>query len=173
MKPMIKAEPALHEPPLIRSCWDGESLSLSCEIAYVDSDLATSTTALSQVLDHQFGIHPRGYVLTGSSFSMALDSRKRVIDWDILMTPTQWIDCTLPYAEAPRSILTFSADFDSNNRAGMEEPRIYYEPTNGTLYLSWLTAAAWYAIDEKLAFGATEDGYLAQIRLDGFFIDNR
>lgn len=144
-----------------------------CEIAYIDSDPVPSTTALSQTLDCQFGIHPRGYVLTGSSFSMALDSRKRVIDWDILANPAQWIDCTFPYVEAPLSALAFSAGFDSNNRAGMEEPRIYYERTHGTLYLSWLTAAAWYAINEKLAFGATEDGYLAQIRLNGLFIDTR
>ncbi|MDR5779266.1 hypothetical protein QCE63_07455 [Caballeronia sp. LZ065] len=173
MNPMIRVKPALHEPPLVKSYWDVNAFSLLCEIAYGDGEPTTDTGTLSQALDRQFSIHPRGYVLTASSFSMALDSRKRVIDWDVLTNPAQWIDCTFPHVEAPLSILTFSADFDSNNRAGMEEPTIYYERTNGTLYLSWSPAASWYAIDKELAFGATEDGYLAQIRLDGFSIDSR
>ncbi|MDR5813192.1 hypothetical protein QCE62_06245 [Caballeronia sp. LZ033] len=174
MNLMIKEEPAPHEPPLVKSYWDVNACSLMCEITYGDGEPTTDTGTLSQALDCQFSIHSRGYVLTGSSFSMALDSRKRVIDWDILANPAQWIDCTFPYVEAPLSVLTFSTDVDSNNRAGgIEEPRIYYERTNGTLYLSWFTAASWYAINEKLAFGATEDGYLAQIRLDGFYIDSR
>jgi hypothetical protein len=171
MKPKVIAEPATGDLPSVSVNWDADEYSLTCSIAYSDRETSMEVKTLSRVLDRQFNICPRGYVMTGGSFSMALDTQLRAEDLDIFTNPAQWIDCSFPYVDAPVSKLTFCADFDSNNRAGgIGEPTIYYECTKGTLYLAWSAASAWHAVGVPLAFGVTQDGYLAQIRVDGVFI---
>ncbi|WP_231337422.1 hypothetical protein [Paraburkholderia sprentiae] len=65
-------------------------------------------------------------------------------------------------------------EFDEHGHAeDMGTPVVFYEPRQGTLYLSWGAACHWYAIAPALAFGVADDNRLAQIRLHGLTLAPR
>jgi hypothetical protein len=133
--------------------------------------LEETRKTLRDEIDRQFNIVAPTYLITGDMFSMALDSLKRIKDWDIRINPARWSDYTLPFADAMPATPIVDAVFDANGRAGgVGAPDIYYQTQRGTLYLSWGEASIWYALAPSLAFGVTSDNRLAQIRLDGLYI---
>ena len=152
--------------------WDEEGSSVSCELKYsIPPVNEECNRTLREKIDQQFNIKPQNYLITGGMFSMALDSQKRVKDWDIYTNPAQWTEYTLPYAETLPATLIIEAEFDKNGHTeDIGEPEIYYEPQRGTLYLIWDDVSVWYAIAPCLAIGVTKRNHLAQIRLDGLFV---
>ena len=171
MKPTIAVDSVRVAIPRITAHWDNEGSTLSCEIDY---GVEASEATLSASLDRAFNIVQRDYILTGGTFSMALDPQKRLKDWDIFTNPAQWIECAFPFIEATSGTPHLDAAFDENRRAeSMGAPRIFYEPHRGTVYLAWDEAGAWHAVGPTLALGVTSDQHLAQIRLDGVFISKK
>ncbi|SIT47442.1 conserved hypothetical protein [Paraburkholderia piptadeniae] len=156
--------------PCVSAHWDAESSTVSCDIEYAAAPEENRTT-LRDEIDRQFNITAPTYFITGGMFSMALDSQKRIKDWDIYTNPARWTEYTLPFADATPATPIIDTVFDRNGRAeDMGEPDTYYEPLRGTLYLSWSEATAWYAVAPSLALGVMSDDTLAQIRLDGLFV---
>jgi len=168
---IVRVEPP-DNSPLVRANWDADSLTVSCDIEYTSAPFSDEgRMTLSTELDKQFGIAPPNFVLTGGTFSMALDSRKRIVDWDIFTNPTRWSERPLHFAEATSATLHIDAAFDENGHGDdMGEPEVIYEPRRGTLYLSWGDAIHWYSIGSSLALGVTGENHLAQIRLDGLHV---
>jgi hypothetical protein len=170
--PKIIADPAPLTLPTVSMSWDDAGSSLACAVSYVETqESIAENSVLSRQLDRQFNIRTPVYILTGGTFSMALDAQMRIKDWDIYSNPEQWIDCALPSIDAPLCTLKFSADFDLNHRASiMGDPTIRFDRARGAVDLFWSAAATWHGVGETLAFGETAEGVLAQIRLEGLHI---
>jgi hypothetical protein len=159
--------------PRVSVRWDGESATLSCRVDHsavcVEEE---SHKTLRDEIDQHFGIVPPSYVVTGGMFSLALDSQKRITNWDICSNPMRWSPYTLPLAPARPATPLVEADFDKNGHADdIGEPEIYYDAQHGTIYLSWGQVSSWHAVAQTLAIGVTEDNRLAQIRLEGVRIE--
>ncbi|GJH21610.1 hypothetical protein CBA19CS22_33730 [Caballeronia novacaledonica] len=175
MKPSIVIDVAHTDLPCVTTHWDDEGSTLSCEVDYsVAHGAKAEPDTLSDRLNRDFNIVARNYVLTGGTFSLVLDSQKRIKDWDIFTMPAQWIDCAFPFIEAAPGIPHLHASFDENRHAEtLGVPEIFYEPNRGTLYLSWAEAITWHAIGAALALGVSSDSRMAQLRLDGVLIPKR
>jgi hypothetical protein len=150
--------------------WDREGSTVSCTVEYMPAS-APGVPTLSEKLDQRFSIGKPVYILTGGSFSMSLDSQKRIKDWDLYTNPVRWSRCALPFAEAIPATVHIDAAFDENGRSDdMGEPDIFYEPQRGALYLSWAESSIWYAVAPGLALGVTEERHFAQLRVDGLSV---
>jgi len=153
--------------------WDEDGHSIICKLDYeVQSAHQELNPDLSQVIDEQFNIRSQEYVINAGMLSMLFDSEKRIKAFDFYTNPKQWAVCSIPFVEAVPRTLRIDAFFDKNGQSeSMSEPATLYEPQRGTLYLSWAEASTWYALAPSLAFGVTNDNRLAQIRLDGLYIE--
>jgi hypothetical protein len=158
--------------PTANVCWDEDGHSVICKIDYAVRSLhEKSNPDLSQIIDEQFNIRSQEYVINAGTLSMLFDSEKRVKAFDFYTNPKQWVVCSIPFVEAVPRTMRIDALFDKNGQGeSMAEPAALYEPRRGTLYLSWGEASIWYALAPSLAFGVTNDNQLAQIRLDGLYI---
>jgi hypothetical protein len=123
------------------------------------------------LIDERLNIRTREYVINAGMLSMLFDSEKRLEAFDFYTNPKQWTVCSIAFVEAVPRTVQIDAVFDINGQGeSLAEPATLYEPRRGTLYLSWGEASIWYALAPCLAFGVTNDNRLAQIRLDGLYI---
>ncbi|WP_156966944.1 hypothetical protein [Paraburkholderia ferrariae] len=146
--------------------WDGRGNSIMCHVRYIAAS-PPKTPALSENLDRQFNIAEQNYILAGGFFSMALDPQKRIVDWSIYTNPNRWIRGKRDFEDTVPATAHIDADFDENGRAYLEEPTEFYEPIRGVFYLSWAESSTWYEIAPGVALGVTNEGLLAQLRIDG------
>jgi hypothetical protein len=156
--------------------WDEESFTVSCEVNY--SRLPSPPepqNSLSDLLDARFSIGAPSYVLTAGTVSMLLDQHRRLARLDFYTNPERWTvrvsePLALPTDRSPH----IETEFDEHGHAeDMGAPVVFYEPRQGTLYLSWGPVSHWYGIAPALAIGVADDERLTQIRLHGLTIPPR
>ncbi|MGF6807981.1 hypothetical protein OKW30_003107 [Paraburkholderia sp. Clong3] len=149
--------------------WDEQSSTLTCEVKYPPLPSPPEPqNNLSDLLDARFRIGAPSCVLTAGTLSMLVDQHRRLIGLDFYTNPERWTVRTSELADPTDETPHIESEFDAHGHAhDMGAPEVFYEPRDGTLYLSWGTVSHWYGIASALAIGVDEDKRLTQIRLRG------
>ncbi|EEA01957.1 hypothetical protein BH160DRAFT_2758 [Burkholderia sp. H160] len=154
--------------------WDEESSTVFCEVNYSPSP-PEPQNSLSDSLDARFGIGAPSYVLTAGTLSMLLDRHRRLAGLDFYTNPERWtVRTSEPLAAPTDGTPHIETEFDEHGHAeDIGSPVVLYEPSHGTLYLSWGPVSHWYGIAPALAIGVADDNRLTQVRLHGLTIPPR
>lgn len=102
---------------------------------------------------------------------MLVDQHHRITGLDFYTNPERWTVRTSELADPSDEIPHIESEFDAHGHADdMGAPEVFYEPRDGTLYLSWGNVSHWYGIGPTLAIGIDDEHRLTQIRLHGLTI---
>lgn len=151
--------------------WDAESSTVSCSVCYSPMQLSESPTPLRDSLDQRFGLAPKAWLIIAGELTLSLDSERKLVALDFYTNAGKWIVDSLEPVKGVSSAAYLTATFDELGRAsGFAEPVAIYDPTRGTLCLSWGSVDLWWTIAPTLSIGQARDGRLMQIRIGGLFV---
>jgi hypothetical protein len=152
--------------------WDGDSLTLSCALAYARK-YGPPNNNLAKEINHLFDIPDHQYRIILGDMDILINSELRIESFEIRTNPADWEP--LPLQSLPSKLdnvfVSFLTDYDLNHIASYDVSiRIVWDTSQrqvGFLFGDH-ASSQWVRVADNIVIGLTLDNYLSELRLTDF-----